>query len=85
MLLPTGADVSGARLEDAGSILADTIRGYMQEMGVVNGLREMGYTNEDIPDLVKGTLPQQRVTKLSPRSFTEEQLAGIFGDSMTVY
>ena len=85
VLLSTGTDVCGAKLEDAGSILADTIRGYMQEMGVVNGLREMGYTSKDIPDLVKGTLPQQRVTKLSPRSFTEEQLAGIFEDSMTVY
>ena len=66
-------------------MLADTLRGYMQAMGVVDGLKEMGYSRDDVPDLVKGTLPQQRVTKLSPRSFTEEQLAGIFEDSMTVY
>ncbi len=77
--------MSGAKLEDAGLILADTLRGYMQTMGVQNGLEEMGYSSEDIPSLVKGTLPQQRVTKLSPRSFTEEQLAGIFENSMTVY
>ncbi len=57
----------------------------MQAMGVVNGLRELGYFIEDVPSLVKGTLPQQRVTKLSPRSFTEEQLAGMFENSMTVY
>ncbi len=30
----------------------------MQDMGVVNGLSEMGYTSADIPMLVQGTLPQ---------------------------
>ncbi len=85
MNLSSGADVSSAKLEDAGLILADTLRGYMQAMGVVNGLRELGYSIEDVPSLVKGTLPQQRVTKLSPRGFTEEQLAGMFENSMTVY
>ncbi|XP_064383101.1 hydroxyacid-oxoacid transhydrogenase, mitochondrial-like isoform X2 [Halichondria panicea] len=80
-----GADITSAKLEDAGLILADALRGYMQAMGVMNGLRELGYSIEDVPSLVKGTLPQQRVTKLSPRSFTEEQLAGMFENSMTVY
>ena len=31
------------------------------------------------------SIPQHRVTKLSPRTFTEEQLAKMFEDSLTVY
>ena len=45
-------------------ILADTIRHYMQEMGVVNGLSQLGYSSEDIPQLVEGTLPQVSVSHL---------------------
>lgn len=30
----------------------------MQEMGVVNGISSLGYSSEDIPALVKGTIPQ---------------------------
>ena len=62
-----GANVSGSRLEDAGRILADQIVELMQDLKVPNGLRELGYQFTDIPALVEGTLPQHRVTKLSPR------------------
>ena len=50
-----GADVRSARLEDAGRILADVLREYMSDMGVVDGLQAMGYSSEDIPSLLKGT------------------------------
>lgn len=53
-----GADVTNAKLEDAGRILADTLRGYMDHMGIVNGISALGYTSEDIPALVERTLPQ---------------------------
>jgi hydroxyacid-oxoacid transhydrogenase len=80
-----GADVSRARSEDAGRILADRITWYMQRLKTPNGLREIGYTSADIPALVEGTLPQHRVTKLSPRPAGIEDLSGLFEDAMTAW
>ena len=80
-----GADTSRAKLEDAGQILAEQIISYMQELHVPNGLRAVGYSHEDIPALVKGTVPQHRVTKLSPRPHSEEDLARLFEDAMVYW
>jgi hydroxyacid-oxoacid transhydrogenase len=78
-----GANVRGARLEDAGKILADQIIQIMHDLRVPTGLRELGYESSDIPALVEGTLPQHRVTKLSPRPAGPEDLARIFEEAMT--
>lgn len=73
-----GADVSGRRPEDAGKVLADRILWFMRRLKAPNGLREIGYTAADIPQLVEGTLPQHRVTKLSPRPAGKEELSSLF-------
>lgn len=80
-----GKDVTNVKREDAGLVLADVLREYMHTMKVDNGLGALGYTADDIPDLVKGTLPQHRVTKLAPREQSEEDLALLFENSMMVY
>jgi len=77
-----GADVSRAKPEDAGRILADRIAWYMQRLKTPNGLKDVGYTSSDIPSLVEGTLPQHRVTKLSPRAAGADDLALLFEDAM---
>ena len=77
-----GADVSRARAEDAGKVLADRITWFMRELKVPNGLRAVGYSSSDIPALVEGTLPQHRVTKLSPRPAGPDELAALFEDAM---
>jgi len=80
-----GADVSRARVEDAGKILSDRVIFFMQTLGMPNGLTEVGYTAADIPALVEGTLPQHRVTKLSPRPAGPEDLAKLFEESLTIW
>jgi len=48
------------RRDDAGRVLSDTVRGYMSDLGVDNGLQAVGYSTNDIPALVQATLPQVR-------------------------
>lgn len=77
-----GADISSAKDQDAGDLLASRIIEFMQRLKVPNGLSEVGYTSDDIPALVEGTLPQHRVTKLSPKPAQREDLAAMFEDAM---
>ena len=77
-----GVDTSDASEEDAGELLSQAIIDLMKETGVPNGLSAIGFTEEDIPTLVEGTLPQHRVTKLSPRPANGDDLAGLFRDAM---
>ncbi|XP_048385870.1 hydroxyacid-oxoacid transhydrogenase, mitochondrial isoform X2 [Stegostoma tigrinum] len=80
-----GTDVQAVKREDAGLVLADALRKFLFDLKVEDGLTAVGYSREDIPDLVKGTLPQERVTKLSPRPQTEEDLTALFESSMKLY
>ena len=77
-----GVDISGANPDDAGKILADRIIEFMRDLDIPNGLSEVGYTEADIPALVKGTLPQHRVTKLAPNEAGQEELEKLFADAM---
>ncbi|KAM8849198.1 hydroxyacid-oxoacid transhydrogenase, mitochondrial [Spinachia spinachia] len=80
-----GADIRRVKQEDAGAILADTLRHFMYDLQVEDGLGAVGYSREDVPALVKGTVPQERVTKLSPRAHTEDDLSQLFEASMKLY
>ncbi len=80
-----GADISDAPPEVAGELLADRVMHFMKLTDMPNGLSAVGYTADDIPALVKGTLPQHRVTKLSPIEAGELELTKLFEDSMQVW
>ena len=80
-----GVDVSEAGLEDAGDVLADAIIALMKQVDMPNGLSAVGYSAEDAEQLAAGAVPQHRVTKLSPRPASEEDLKRLFLDSMTLW
>lgn len=85
----TAAKIMGAQVEEtkdtlekSGNILADKIIQMMQKLHVPNGLSAIGFTEDDVPALVEGTLPQHRVTKLSPRPADADDLAALFKGAM---
>ena len=80
-----GKDISGASADEGGEILAGAVVEMMRKVGMPNGLRAVGYGPDDISKLVEGTLPQHRVTKLSPRPASAEDLKKLFLDSMTLW
>jgi hydroxyacid-oxoacid transhydrogenase len=80
-----GADISGAGPEDAGEVLAGALISLMKQVNMPNGLNEVGITTADLDDLVKGTLPQSRITQLSPRPTSEDAYRELFANSMTIW
>ena len=60
-----GIDISNAKRESAGDILAEAITKFLLTLGdQPRGIKEVGYNREDIDRLVQGTLPQKRVLDL---------------------
>jgi hydroxyacid-oxoacid transhydrogenase len=80
-----GVDVSKAAPLEAGELLAGAVIDMMKKTGMPNGLSAIGFGPQDIEDLVAGTLPQQRVTKLSPRPAGPEDLAQLFLESLKIW
>jgi hydroxyacid-oxoacid transhydrogenase len=77
-----GVETRGAAPEDAGELVAGALVDMMRQTGMPNGLRDLGYSEADVDQLVAGTLPQHRVTKLSPRPASADDLRQLFINSM---
>jgi len=80
-----GANTSGVPPANAGELLASAIADLMRRVGMPNGLAAVGFGPGDVDKLVAGTLPQHRVTKLSPRPADAEALKNLFLDSLTCW
>ena len=67
---------------DGPEVLPGVLASLMRDIGIPNGLAEVGYADADVDDLVEGAAKQQRLLAVSPKAPTEEDLAGVFRDSM---
>jgi hydroxyacid-oxoacid transhydrogenase len=77
-----GGDTAGAGPAEAGDVLAETMAALMHDIGAPNGIGGVGYTLEDVPDLVKGAAPQRRLLDNAPSPVHEAELDAIFRDAL---
>ncbi|MGZ5403169.1 MAG: hydroxyacid-oxoacid transhydrogenase [Nocardioides sp.] len=63
-------------------VLPGVITALMRDIGLPNGLAEVGYGDADVDGLVTGSLQQQRLLATAPREVTGDDLAAVFRGSM---
>jgi hydroxyacid-oxoacid transhydrogenase len=63
-------------------VLASVVTRLMRDIGLPNGLAEVGYGAADVDDLVAGATQQQRLLATAPKAPTAEDLAQVFVASM---
>jgi hydroxyacid-oxoacid transhydrogenase len=67
---------------DASEQLPSVLIDLMRDIDIPNGIGAVGYTESDIPDLVPGTMKQQRLLATCARMPTEDDIADIFAKSI---
>ncbi|RBY83238.1 hydroxyacid-oxoacid transhydrogenase [Blastococcus sp. TF02A-30] len=80
-LLAPNAGMPTAPEEFLPMVLAD----LMRDIDIPNGVGAVGFAEGDIPDLVEGAMKQQRLLATSPKAVTEDDLAGIFSRSLSLW
>ena len=74
----------GEPIPDPGpDTLPEVLAALMRDVGAPSGIAELGYTEDDVPALVEGTMKQQRLLVGSPREVNETDIAHILNASMT--
>ncbi|UOZ09336.1 hydroxyacid-oxoacid transhydrogenase [Amycolatopsis sp. WQ 127309] len=70
---------------DAAGHLPAVLIDLMRKIGIPDGIGAVGYTESDVDSLVEGTLKQQRLLATAPREASEEDLADILRDSVSLW
>ena len=70
------------KCNDPSEQLPQVLIDLMRDIGIPNGIGAVGYDESDVPDLVPGTMKQQRLLATCPKPVTEEDIAGIFARSI---
>ena len=57
----------------------------MKDLELPNGLAELGFSEEDIPAIIEGTLKQTRLLSGTPFEVTKEILKSVAKDSIVLW
>jgi alcohol dehydrogenase class IV len=80
-----GADVRGARPEDAGAIVGEQLVTMMRATGIPNGIGGVGYGEADLDALAGKTIVQARLVDNAPRAIGREDLVSLFRGAMAYW
>jgi alcohol dehydrogenase class IV len=80
-LLVPGAENPADPVDLLPAVLAD----LMRDVGIPGGIGAVGYDESDVPDLVDGTMQQQRLLATAPKQVTEDDVAGILTRSISLW
>ena len=78
-------DPSSAEPNDPAEYLPGVLTSLMRDIGIPGGIGAVGYDEGDVPDLVQGTMKQQRLLATAPKDVTEDDVAGIFTRSISLW
>jgi alcohol dehydrogenase class IV len=70
-------DPRADRTPDEREQLPSVLVALMRDIGIPNGIGGVGYGEDDVADLVPGTMKQQRLLATCPKTPTEDDIAGI--------
>jgi hydroxyacid-oxoacid transhydrogenase len=80
-LLAPGVDEPADPVDLLPAVLAD----LMRDIGIPAGIGAVGYGESDVPDLVEGTMKQQRLLATAPKDVTEDDVAAILTRSISLW
>ncbi|RBY82943.1 alcohol dehydrogenase [Geodermatophilus sp. TF02-6] len=78
-------DPRAEQTDDPAEFLPTVLTALMRDIDIPGGIGAVGYDEGDIPALVEGTMKQQRLLATAPKDVTEDDVAGIFRRSLTLW
>jgi alcohol dehydrogenase class IV len=78
-------DPASEEPNDAAEYLPSVLTALMRDIGIPGGIGAVGYDEGDVADLVEGTMKQQRLLATAPKDVTEDDVAGIFTRSISLW
>jgi alcohol dehydrogenase class IV len=71
--------------DDPAAFLPSVVADLMRDIGIPGGIGAVGYDEGDIPDLVDGTMKQQRLLATAPKPVTEDDVAEVYRRSIDLW